>query len=256
LPGVTSVYPNEKYGNGVIRSRGAVHRIRDNPGGVSILGFLICLALGSPSPSAGAQGADSAIILRNMRESYTDVEDYQTDVRVVCYGHTDSPEERRFTYTFRKPDMVRMDFDSPHSGAVLIYPDPGGKVLVRPFPWAPLFRLRLDPDSSFLSEPSGQRIDQTHMGLLIENIGRSLKDGRRGKSEFRESESTVDIRVLARDHFLPGTTTFYRFLIDKESWLPVAVEERTPDGSLKREVRFRNLRTNLGLPRRFFSLEE
>ena len=229
-------------------------RFRNNLNRARILGILIYLSVWTLSPNA--LGREANIILEKMKNSYSAVEDYQADVLVRQYHDPGSPRERHFTYTFKRPEMIRLDFHSPHSGMVVVYPDHEGKVLVRPFPWAPLFTLHLDLDSFLISDPSGQRIDQTQMGLLIKNIERSLTIGRRGKPEFQEFENVVEIRVPAEDHFLRGVTTLYRFRIEKKIWLPVAVDERTPKGSLKRKVQFRDLKTNLGISRRFFTLEE
>jgi outer membrane lipoprotein-sorting protein len=219
-----------------------------------ILGILIYLTGWPVSPKV--HGIETDVILNKMKESYSAVEDYQINVLVRRYDGEDTPEEMRFTYTFKKPQKIRIDFHSPNSGMVLVYANDEGKVMVQPFPWIPFIKLRLDLDSSLISDPSGQRIDQTHIGLLIGNIERSLTEERRGRAEFEESEKTVEIRVLAEDHFRQSITTLYRFQIEKKNWLPIAVDERNPDGSLKREVRFRDLKINTGISDRLFTLEE
>jgi outer membrane lipoprotein-sorting protein len=219
-----------------------------------ILGILTCFLSWPVSPKV--HGIETDVILDKMKKSYAAVEDYQVHVLVRRFNGEEIPEERRFTYRFRKPEKIRIDFHSPHSGMVLVYPYEEGKAVVQPFPWIPFIKLRLDLDSTLLRDPSGQRIDQTHIGLLIRNIDRSLTEERRGRSEVMESEKAVEIRVPAEDHFHRGVTTFYRFLIEKKTWLPMAVDERTPEGSLKREVRFRDLKTNVGISDRFFILEE
>jgi hypothetical protein len=60
--------------------------------------------------------------------------------------------------------------------------------------------------------------------------------------------------VLAEDHFLAGVSTLYRFYVDEKLWLPVEVQEFTPDGVLKREVFFRGLRTSISISDAFFRI--
>jgi outer membrane lipoprotein-sorting protein len=219
-----------------------------------VLGIWVYLLVWPVFPNA--HGIETDVILNKMKKSYATVEDYQTDVLVRRYDGEKTPEEKRFTYRFKKPEKIRIDFHSPYAGTVLVYPNAEGKVVVQPFPGLPFIKLTLDLDSSLISDPSGQRIDQTPIGLLIRNIERSLTEERLGRPEFQESEKTVEIRVLAENHFRRSVTTLYRFEIEKKNWLPTAIDERTPEGSLKREVRFRNLKTNLGISDRLFTLEE
>jgi outer membrane lipoprotein-sorting protein len=201
---------------------------------------------------AVAMSPAPADIIRKMNQSYVEVTDYQTNVLVRRHEGDGPVSEWRFTYTFKKPGMIRMDFQSSPKGMVMVYSEDIGKVVVQPFPWAPLVKLRLSPDSSLIAGPSGQRIDQTSMGQLIENIGKSLTTGNRDEPVIGDSEDMIDICVLAENHFHPDRLSRYEFCIDKTRWLPVAVSERTPEGMLEREVRFQDLRTNIGIADSFF----
>jgi hypothetical protein len=62
------------------------------------------------------------------------------------------------------------------------------------------------------------------------------------------------LKVVATDHLLPDEVTSYRFAIDRTLWLPVAVTESTPEGRLKRTVRFRNLTIVPAFPEDFFRI--
>ena len=207
-------------------------------------------------PAHGAVAATFEIepLLEKMEEAYAGVQDYQANMEIRNYKPDGSFETERFIYTFEKPKRIRLDFESPHAGMVLVYPDPNGKVHVRPGGWARHFPFSLSPDSSFLGTPSGQRIDQTDLGLLIRNISHSLTDQRRGPVEMAEDDGQIRIRVLAEDHFRKGVVTRYQFLIDRELWLPVQVEESEPSGLLERRVVFGDLRINVPLPDHFFQL--
>ena len=161
-------------------------------------------------------------------------------------------ERRRFTYTFEKPERLRIDMESPHPGMVLLYPDAQGQVRVRFGGWASFLHFHLSPDSSLLANAAGQRIDQTDFGLLIRNIAHSLTDQRRGPPHLSDEDGNWVLEVLAEDHFRKGVLTRYRFTIDKATDLPVAVQESTPAGEKERTVTFRHLDTSPDLPADWF----
>jgi len=204
-----------------------------------------------PSCLYAWNSSDTEIILKKMETAYAEVNDYQANMEVRTYQRGGSFETKKFLYTFKKPKWIRLDFESPHSGMIMVYPDREGKVVLRRF-----FTFHLAPDNFLLRVGSGQRLDQTDLGLLIRNIAHSLTDQKRGPVEATEENSDLRLHVLADDHFREGVLTRYQILIDKKQWLPVEVEESTPDGQLERTVIFRNLRTNIGVPDRFFQLDE
>jgi len=89
---------------------------------------------------------------------------------------------------------------------------------------------------------------------MTECIYRSVREGRRGPLELVEEKDSVRVQVLAENHFSPSRLTQYAFSIDKDLWLPVAIEESTPDGTLERTIYFRNLSVNVGVPDSAFEL--
>ncbi len=212
---------------------------------------IVLLACLMPPCLYAWSSSDTETLLRKMEAAYAGVDDYQAKVEVRTYRKDSSFASEKFLYTFKRPERIRLDFESPYSGMILIYPDENGKVELRRF-----FTFHLAPDSLLLRVAPGQRIDQTDLGLLIRNIARSLTDHRRGPVEVTEDERDTRIRVLADDHFREGVLTLYEFVIDKQFWLPVQVGESKPDGILERTVIFRNLRTNIGVTDRFFHLNE
>jgi outer membrane lipoprotein-sorting protein len=182
-------------------------------------------------------------IIALMEGAYAQVEGYQTQTEIRIYRDNKVTETQRFRYAFTRPDRIRLEFETPHPGLVLTYPDKNGKVTVKPGGWFGFVKLHLAPDNSLFKSASGQRIDQTDLGQLIRNIAHSLTDRRRGEIGIDERDGQAVIEVLADDHFLPGVQTLYRFTIDERRWLPVAVSESTPGGALKRDVTFGDLRT-------------
>jgi outer membrane lipoprotein-sorting protein len=213
--------------------------------------FLSCLIL---SYASAEIPLDTDSLLERMESAYARVKDYQTNVEVRTYKTEGSFETQKFLYIFKKPKWIRLDFESPHSGMVLIYPDKNGKVGVQPPGVAHIFKFHLSSGNPLIMGAFGQRIDQTDLGLLIENISHSLTDQRRGLVEI-EQDGCIRIRVLAVNHFQEGVVTLYRFSIDKDLWLPVKVEESMPDGQLERTITFQNLRINTGVPDSFFQMD-
>jgi len=204
----------------------------------------------SPSKEEQIKG-----IIANMESAYALVEGYRTETEVNVYRTGRPVETQRFLYTFKKPDHMRIDMEDPHSGMLLVFPDKDGKVLVKPGGKSGFLKFHLSPDSMFLRNSAGQRIDHTDLGLLIQNIVHSLTDRRRGEIRISGQDDRIVMEVLAEDHFLSGVRTLYQFSIDKTRWLPVAVKEFTADRILKRKVDFRNLTTSVDIPDNFFRID-
>jgi len=208
--------------------------------------MLLFLHLTFPLPVAHA--AQMETIIQKMEAIYATVLDYQSTVEVTSTSQDGSLTREKFLYTFKRPKRIRIDFEVPHPGMVVIYSNKDGKVRVRPWGVKGIFELHLDPDSFLLRLNSGQRVDQTDLGLLIVKIRESMEEHRRGPVVLSESESAVEISVAADNHFREGVTTRYRFSIDKKTWLPVQIEESSLEGSFERRILFLGLRTNINVP--------
>jgi outer membrane lipoprotein-sorting protein len=219
-----------------------------------LVAVLCCLADGRASVTKPTP-MTPVTVLEKMRAAYTRVEEYQEHMEVKTAQSDGSVVMERFVYSFKKPNHVRLDLETPHSGMVILYPDRNGKVLVKRSADSRFLTLRLRPDSRLLGAHPWHRIDRSDMGLLIENIRHSLTDQRRGPISMSEKDGVIIIRVLATDHFRPAAVTLYDFSIDSAVWLPVGVTESTAEGRLTRETRVDNLRLNPGLPDSFFDAD-
>jgi outer membrane lipoprotein-sorting protein len=208
----------------------------------------IAAVAGPESVSAAALRDEVETILKQMEAAYDEVEDYQAEVEVILFEKDGSIKSEKSLYTFKKPKWIRLDFVSPHPGMIMVYPDGNGKVLVKPQGLLSMLTLHLRLDDPLLQTPSGQRMNQTDLGVLIKNIGHSVTDQRRGPVSLSEDKDTIQIEVLADDHFREGVETRYQFLISKELRLPVEVGESTTNGVQEGRIIFRNLRTNINVP--------
>jgi outer membrane lipoprotein-sorting protein len=211
----------------------------------------LLLAVLGARPGQAEEGVEA--VIARMRAAYSAAEDYQ--IRVESASWEDGRgKETRLLYRFKKPNRIRIDFLKPRAGWVLVYPTTSGKVRIRPAGILRFLPLTLDPGRSLLTVWPGQQVTQTGLGLLVENIARSVTTGRIGPVELsRDAEDRI-IRVEAQNHFLEGVPTRYEFRIDGRTWLPSEVREEVP-GKRKREIHFRDLRVNLGLPDGLFRLD-
>lgn len=211
-----------------------------------------------PAPTTAVSRAESApspalrdeleSVLEKMEAAYARVDDYRTEVEVTLFQKDGSSQTERSVYTYKRPKRIRIDTLAPHPGMVMIFPDPNGKVLVRPSGILSILSFHLTLDDPLLDTPSGQQMNQTDIGLLIENIRHSVTDWRRGPVSMSENADTVQIRVLAKDHFREGVETRYRYVISKALWLPVEVDESAANGMQEGRIVFHNLRINIGVP--------
>jgi len=199
---------------------------------------------------------DTVALMANMERAYATVYDYQAKIEVRTYKGDKNFDAEIFLYRFKKPHLLRIDFESPRTGMVLVYPDKNGKAIVRLTGFARFFPLHLSPDHFLLKGSFEQPIDKTHLGLLIENIGHSLADQPYRTPNVKEQDGCIVIQVIAQNHFREGVITNYRFFIDKGRWLPVRVEESTPGGRLGRSIAFNDLKINVGLSDKIFVLDE
>jgi outer membrane lipoprotein-sorting protein len=220
-----------------------------------VVGLFVVLLSTSLFVSTGlTDQTETGPLIRRMETAYAAVRDYQTFTVVRNFKNGKSIEVQKFSYRFKKPDHIRIDFETPHSGLVLVYPDKEGKVLLK-FPGiGRLFPIHLSPHNRALMS-RGQSIVQTDMGLFIDNIAHSLTDERRGKVHIIEDERFMEIDVLALDHFMKNILTLYRFRIDRALWLPVGVEQSTPEGIQQRTVALEDLKINTGVSDRFMQGE-
>ena len=205
---------------------------------------------------AFAEEPEWRALLDRVEKAYAALTDYRAQVEVRTYGTDGSFETERFLYTFKKPKWIRLDFEAPHTGMVLVYPDKDGKAAVR-FPgFARFVKLHLAPDNPLIRVSAGQPIDTTDMGHLIEHIVHSCTDERRSPIESWHEGENAGIRVEGLNHFRNETPTLYEFSIDTRLWLPAGVKEMTPRGAPQRTVMFHNIEVNRDAPESLFTLDE
>lgn len=73
-------------------------------------------------------------------------------------------------YTWRKPGFIRMEFVTPHPGALLIYNPHSGKVRLWPFGQRAVMALTLAPDNPLIRGPHSRRVDHSDVGTLLRTV--------------------------------------------------------------------------------------
>ncbi|SMF22757.1 LolA family protein [Pseudogulbenkiania subflava] len=99
------------------------------------------------------------------QQQFEQLDSYRVTVRSSA-PHT-QPQVVRYAY--RKPGFVRMEFVTPHPGALMIYNPHSNKVRVWPF-GQPGFALALAPNNPLIRGPHGHRIDRSHVGMLLQAV--------------------------------------------------------------------------------------
>ena len=158
-------------------------------------------------------------------------------------------------YFYRKPGWVRMEFEQPHRGAVLIYAPDSRRVRLWPFGAGSWPELDLAPDNPLLRDSSGHRVDRSDLGALLANI-RALRE--RGSAAPPSDTALdgrpatlLDIRGAAGDG--TGRVQRYRVWLAQDLGLPLRVDSFAAAGALIESVDMGDLRVDGPLPERFFT---
>ena len=203
---------------------------------IAVLLAVAALGAGNPDP------IDAAI------ERYRAVDSYQVTLRSL---HGEQSDIIRFSY--KRPGFVRMDFVQPHEGAVLIY-SPLTKV-VRLWPFGEgFFSLTLSPENGLVRSPTGQRVDRSDIGALLDNV-KSLQ--RKGETtvlgqEMVGGRKAMRLTVSATGDLVVGNVRQYELWLDSATLLPLKVVSRNANNEIIETVVMDDLRINVKMPDRLF----
>ncbi|MFQ5329102.1 MAG: outer membrane lipoprotein carrier protein LolA [Thermodesulfobacteriota bacterium] len=189
-----------------------------------------------------ALALQSGDIISTAMARYDAVKSYQVTLRSES---RDSSEV--IHYFYKRPGFVRMEFVTPHRGAVLAY-DPLKKVVaLRPFGFLKPFVLRLNPDNRVVKSSKGHRVDQSDIGFLL-RLAQELE--RDGVTEVVGEEAVGDrgaihIRVTGEGGtVVRGEINGYSLWLDRELLLPIKVISYDSAGGVIEEVVMDDLEVN------------
>ncbi|WKZ31768.1 MAG: DUF1571 domain-containing protein [Thermodesulfobacteriota bacterium] len=180
--------------------------------------------------------------------------------RLEAYSVTLRAESERtevIRYYYKKPGYIRMEFEEPHRGAVLVYDPVEREVVLRPFRFLRSFKMRLGPEDRLIRSSRGHTVDESSIGALLENVSELREDG--GLDILREEEadgkSALLVEVRGRGGREVDGVNLYRLWLDNETSLPVKVEAYDSGGRLVERVRMEGLVVDPEFPPDFFSLD-
>ncbi|OGP15092.1 MAG: hypothetical protein A2052_04750 [Deltaproteobacteria bacterium GWA2_54_12] len=158
-------------------------------------------------------------------------------------------------YFFKKPGYIRMEFEKPHKGAVLVYDPFKKEAVLRPFGFLKSLELRMGPDDRLIRSSSGHTVDESDIGSLLRNV-RKLKDN--GTVEIAGEEEvsgrkTLVVEVRGEGAFEVDGTNRYRLWLEKTLMLPVKVEAYAASGELLEGVLMLDLEVDPGLSKDLFT---
>ncbi|MBE7415638.1 MAG: DUF1571 domain-containing protein [Deltaproteobacteria bacterium] len=184
-------------------------------------------------------------------ESFRRLEAYSVTLR----AESDKTEVIRYFY--RKPGYIRMEFEEPHRGAVLVYDPVEREVVLRPFRFLQSFKMRLDPEDSLIRSSRGHTVDESSIGALLDNVSELREDGSLDvlREEDADGKSALLVEVRGRGGREVDGVNLYRLWLDHETGLPVKVEAYDAGGRLVERVRMESLVVDPEFPPDFFSLD-
>lgn len=205
-----------------------------------VMGFLLMVALNSDT--ADPVGAAVA--------RYRTIRSYEVTLR-----SSNATESQVIRYYYRKPGFVRMEFVSPHKGAVIIYNPEKREARVWPLGFPGFPSVTLDPANPLIRGPGGQRVDRSDVGALLNNV-KTLQQGGTTKTAGEEQLSGLQaLHVIVRGapNAATGNVARYDLWLDTSTCFPVKVESRDAQGELIETVLMEDFRINVDFPERFFS---
>lgn len=221
-----------------------------------LIAMVLAATLSGAAAPASAPGAASpqsrptATPLADALAHYQSVETYRVNIHSF---HGDGEEYIRYFY--KKPGYVRMEFITPHPGALLVYNPKTGRVRLWPFGFGHFPELNLSPANPLVRSPRGQHVDRSDVGALFENI-RALQA--KGSTQVLGEETLEGHTVV---HFVTtgaegvAIDGVHRFEVwmDTAKWFPVQVISRDVRGVMLETVHMDALELNPTLPDALFN---
>lgn len=203
-----------------------------NKSNLALRVLLLLLAMGVIPNLASAARAENQVLeaAQKMKKSYQRIENYSSEVEQVYFGHHEEDERYLFTYSFKKPNKIRVDFLKPHSGLSVFYRQGEEEAVIRPFPSLPFLKFRISIENSLIKTPTGQRLNQTDMGYFIDFLFRNLATVPQKDHQFQEAKNQVHFLFWAKDYVQGGEAEKYRIFLSRQNWFPVRIERYSPQG--------------------------
>jgi outer membrane lipoprotein-sorting protein len=158
-------------------------------------------------------------------------------------------------YAWRRPGFIRMEFERPHKGAQLVYDPEHGRVRLWPFGIGLLPPMNLAPDNPLISSPTGQRVDRSDVGALLENIRALRKSGEvaTAGTEPMDGRPATHVIVTGGQDASVGKVHRYEVWFDDATAFPLKVVSRDADGREIETVLMQDVVLDPDFPPGFFT---
>lgn len=193
--------------------------------------------------------SDGSDPIRSALEHYEGLSGYQATLSVRSGG-----SHELIRYAYRKPGLVRMEFITPHRGAVLIYDPASGVAKLWPFGHHRFPALSLSPANPLIQSRTGQRVDRSDVGVLYRNV-QTLQA--RGTTEVVGVEpigarEAVQVAVRGADGYAVGRVAGYRLWLDRDNGFPLKAASVDGAGRAIETVEMAELQIAPDFPKDFF----
>ena len=204
---------------------------------------------GASSPDASPTDAHAAP-LADAIAHYQTAETYRVTIHSI---HADG--EEHILYYYKKPGFVRMEFVQPHAGAVLVYSPYTQRVHLWPFSAGHFPELELSPDNSLIQSMRGQRVDQSDVGALFENVRTLWEGGSAGAldEENMNGHTILHFIVTGAEDFTVAGVHSYELWLDATNQFPTKIISRYQQGAVIETVFMEALEINPALPETLFN---
>ncbi len=161
----------------------------------------------------------------------------------------------QFHYAYRRPGYVRMDFVTPHHGAVLAYDPAADKVRLRPFGAGVPPVLSLSPTNPLVCDASGHRVDASDIGTLLRNVRALRQHGAMDDTRDDPIDGFTAVRVTvagAPGHVIAGVHRYVLWLDARNGFPRKVVSYAADDGTPLETVTLDDVELDVAFPERFF----
>ncbi len=223
---------------------------------VSIL--IIVLFSVSISAKAKERAIENKVlsIAEEMASRFQRVEDYTCQVEVTYHqswrGEEEKQDRYRFKFYFKREKKIRVDFEEPYPGTIVLYSKDNEKAIVIPFNYWPRLKFNISHNHTMLKTPTGQRLEQTDMGYFIDFVLQSLQKVDQADHQLKESEEHMTFMLRALDYVHWKRVEKYRIVISQKTWLPVQIERYELNGTPVESIQIRNYSINTHLDDHLF----
>ena len=162
-------------------------------------------------------------VAQKMISTIKEIDDFISEAEIIYYKKVKEDKCYRLTYFFNRKGFFRIHLSRPFPGVTVFYKRGEEKLTIKPFRFLPL-KFRFSIYSAMVKGPSGQRIDQSDVGYIIEFFYKNIKWIQEGENEFFEEENQIEFMFWALDYIENKNLEKYRVFVSKENWLPTRIE--------------------------------